>query len=127
MNLDEESLKGVVALMDYISELQSIVNEQNREIIHLKSLNKTEEKHAAERAFIGLYRKLEEKVEVYENLLHSIQASRVAFNSERVRLLLSLIDNWSYAHRQGNGEKSEKEIQEAVHAAFNKIKETVGG
>lgn len=69
---------------------------------------------------------LKEKVEVYESLLHALHfASSVTMNHERVGELLGLISNWSYAHRQGNGELSCKEQMECVSRAFLKMKEVV--
>lgn len=62
---------------------------------------------------------LEEKVQVYEKLLHAIQLSRsVTLNKERVVQLLDQIDAWSYAHRVGNGALSDEEQQQRIDAAF---------
>lgn len=68
---------------------------------------------------------LREKVQVYERLLHSLQAARVAVNPERVKFLLDLVDDWSYSHRCGNGELSQKEQQERIDKAFERIKNEV--
>lgn len=63
-----------------------------------------------------------EKVAVYEDLLHSIQAHcDITMNNEQVRELLSRICTWSYAHRSGNGELSEKDQNARIDSAFWKL------
>ena len=65
---------------------------------------------------------LKEKVKVYEQLLHNIQLNaEVAMNNENVRKLIGNICRWSYAHRVGNGELSEKEQDEVINTAFYKL------
>jgi hypothetical protein len=67
---------------------------------------------------------LREKVQVYEALLHNIQMHReVTMNSVEVIKLLDKIGNWSYAHRQGNGEPTEAEQQRMVNRAFWRLDE----
>ncbi|MNX57171.1 hypothetical protein D3C86_879820 [compost metagenome] len=67
-----------------------------------------------------------EKVEVYEALMHSIQMhSAVTMNSEGFGKLIDLVNSWSYAHRQGNGELSNEDQQELIDRAFNRIKKEV--
>ncbi len=67
---------------------------------------------------------LREKVKVYEDLLHRIQLNReVTMDGEKVAMLLDRIGNWSYAHRQGNGEFSEREQRRLIDAAFWKLNE----
>ena len=70
---------------------------------------------------------MQEKIEVYESLLHSMQACMVSSNHTRLDVMLDLIWDWSYAHRSGNGELSDEEQAERVEKAFMKIKEFVGG
>ena len=65
---------------------------------------------------------LQEKVDMYERLLHLIQLNyAVTLNSENVKILLNNIDAWSYAHRRGNGEYSEQEQQGFIDSAFYKL------
>lgn len=62
------------------------------------------------------------KVAVYEDFLHSVQMHcDVTMNNEQVRELLSRVCAWSYAHRSGNGERSEKDQNAAIDAAFWKL------
>ena len=66
---------------------------------------------------------LKEKVQVYEALLHDLQLYyEVTMDSEKVKELLKRISAWSYAHRAGNGEGGEKEQQERINSAFEKLK-----
>lgn len=60
-----------------------------------------------------------QKVEVYEDLLHSIQLySEVTMNNDQIREVIRRICAWSYAHRSGNGELTEKEQNEGIDQAF---------
>jgi len=66
---------------------------------------------------------LREKVEVYEQLLHDIQLhAEVTMRPDAVRALVGKICGWSYAHRSGNGELSEKEQQVRIDHAFWNLK-----
>ena len=65
---------------------------------------------------------MRQKIKKYEGLLHSIQMhAQVTMNHERVRNLIDQICSWSYAHRSGNGEISDKEQQQRIDAAFDKL------
>ena len=60
----------------------------------------------------------EEKVEIYEKLLHSIQmCAEVSMKHDRVREYITRICNWSYSHRVGNGEYSDEEQNALIEAA----------
>lgn len=62
---------------------------------------------------------LEEKIRVYEALLHQIQLHRsVTLNREKLLNLLDKIDRWSYAHRVGNGALSDEQQQAKIDSAF---------
>jgi hypothetical protein len=62
---------------------------------------------------------MREKIEVYEQLLHDLHFhSSVTMNHQAVMALLNKISSWSYAHRQGNGEYSEKEQNDVINHAF---------
>jgi hypothetical protein len=64
-----------------------------------------------------------EKVKIYERLLHNISYAVTAGNNERVRELVSLIDSWSYAHRSGNGELSDREQRTRVLLALRRLED----
>ena len=66
---------------------------------------------------------LREKVKMYEQLLHDIQLNaEVTMNGDNMRALIGNICSWSYAHRAGNGELSEREQQDRINAAFYKLR-----
>ena len=66
---------------------------------------------------------MHEKIEVYEALLHDLYFhSTVTMRHDAVMDCLNRIGAWSYAHRQGNGEFSEKEQQELVDHHFWNLK-----
>lgn len=67
---------------------------------------------------------LRQKVEVYEHVLHQIQLySSVVMDSAKISELIDLINNWSYAHRCGNGELSERQQQSIINKAFNRLQQ----
>ncbi len=60
-----------------------------------------------------------EKIDVYERLLHEIQFHReVTLDAAMVVKLLDKIGSWSYSHRRGNGVYTDKEQQILVDRAF---------
>jgi len=66
---------------------------------------------------------LKKKVKQYETFLHNINMMMVCGDSNRLQTLLNNADCWSYAHRIGNGELSDKEQQEIINKAFKKLNE----
>lgn len=63
-----------------------------------------------------------EKIKVYEQLLHDLYfASQVTMNNERVGKLLMNIGRWSYSHRCGNGELSERTQNSLINESFRKL------
>jgi hypothetical protein len=64
---------------------------------------------------------LRQKVEQYESLLENISLYMHAGTQISIRRLLNNIDDWSYSHRKGNGELSEKEQQQIINKAFWKL------
>ena len=65
----------------------------------------------------------QQKIKIYESLLHSIQASRnVTMDKNRLNILLDLICAWSKEHR---GEKTSTEIDESVNLCLQRIKEFI--
>jgi exopolyphosphatase/pppGpp-phosphohydrolase len=61
---------------------------------------------------------LKEKVEQYEQFLHSINMMLISGSIKGVQKLIDNADCWSYAHRVGNGELSEEEQQKLIDKAF---------
>ena len=65
---------------------------------------------------------LREKVDVYERLLHKIQLNaQVIMDHEVIKDLIGNICDWSYAHRQGNGELSNEEQDKLIRYHFEKL------
>lgn len=66
----------------------------------------------------------DEKIKMYEGLLHDLQMFyAVTLNSAQVKKLLDNIAAWSYAHRQGNGELTDKEQQEHIDFHFTRLRD----
>ena len=67
---------------------------------------------------------LKQKVEMYENFLHKINSFIVSCNHEGISELINNADNWSYCHRVGNGELSDRVQQQLINNAFWKLLDT---
>lgn len=67
---------------------------------------------------------LKEKIEMYEYFLHKINMFVISCNNNGIAELVKNADNWSYAHRVGNGEISDKEQQQHINNAFWKLCDT---
>ena len=66
---------------------------------------------------------LQEKVQVYESMLHSIQLfSSVVMDGPPMEHMIDIINSWSYAHRCGNGGYSDEEQSALVHRQFLRLK-----
>lgn len=67
---------------------------------------------------------LRQKVEQYESFLHKINSFIVSCNNDGIKELIENADNWSYSHRVGNGELSDREQQRMINNAFWKLLDT---
>ena len=68
---------------------------------------------------------LKEKVAIYEEFLHKINMFVTCCDNDGVAELVQNADNWSYMHRVGNGELSDKKQQEMINNAFWKLCDTL--
>lgn len=66
-------------------------------------------------------RELKLKVNKYEQFLHDINMYVTCCDNDKVRRLISNADNWSYAHRRGNGELTEAQENANVECAFDRL------
>lgn len=67
---------------------------------------------------------LKQKVAMYESYLHKINTFIVSSDNEGIKELVENADNWSYAHRVGNGELTDAEQRKHVNRAFWKLCDT---
>ena len=67
---------------------------------------------------------LKEKVKMYEKFLHKINMCVMCCNNLGVQELVHNADMWSYMHRCGNGEPSEREQQRMINSRFWKLLDT---
>ena len=67
---------------------------------------------------------LKEKVEMYENFLHKINIFCISCNNDGIAELVKNADNWSYSHRSGNGELSDRKQQQRINNTFWKLCDT---
>lgn len=68
--------------------------------------------------------KLKEKVAMYERFLHALNMGVTCVDNDMVRELVHNADSWSYAHRRGNGELSDREQQQLINSAFWRLCDT---
>ena len=59
-----------------------------------------------------------ERILCMESLLHQLNGARIAGKADQLIQLLDRIDDWSYAHRQGNGALTAQQQQQLIHKAF---------
>ena len=64
---------------------------------------------------------LKQKVAKYEDFLHRLDLMMTCGDNEGIKKLLSNASSFSYAHRIGNGELSEKEQQRIIDHNFWKL------
>ena len=64
---------------------------------------------------------LKEKVKMYEQFLHDVQMYSVCGRGDLIQALVNNACSWSYAHRVGNGEYSDKEQDKIVTTNFWKL------
>jgi len=67
---------------------------------------------------------LKEKINMYESFLHKINLFMICANNSGIAELIQNADNWSYSHRVGNGELSDKQQQQYINNAFWKLCDT---
>lgn len=67
---------------------------------------------------------LKQKVYQYESFLHKINEFIISCNNDGIKELIENADNWSYSHRVGNGEHSDREQQRIINNAFWKLLDT---
>ena len=61
---------------------------------------------------------------MYEGFLHDINLYCIIGKNEKIKDLVHNADMWSYAHRQGNGEFTEKEQNKIIDKRFKKLRDT---
>lgn len=59
-----------------------------------------------------------QKIEMYERFLHQINLCITCCDDKGVCDLVSRANHWSYSHRVGNGELSDKEQARLIAEAF---------
>lgn len=62
-----------------------------------------------------------ERLRKYQEFLHLLSMGVQVGNNEMIKQLLWNADNWSYAHRVGNGENSFREQQRIIDRATEKL------
>lgn len=61
------------------------------------------------------------RLAIYERFFHKINVYCIAMDDVKIREAIDLIDSWSYMHRVGNGELSDKEQQKLIDKAILKM------
>lgn len=64
-----------------------------------------------------------QRKEIYEDFLHKVALVALVHNQEKIIEGIKIIQDWSYAHRVGNGEYSDYEQQKIVDKVIAKMRE----
>lgn len=65
-----------------------------------------------------------EKIAMYERFLHKINMCMTCVDHDAIRELVDNANMWSYMHRVGNGELSDKQQDKLIHKAFWRLCDT---
>ena len=65
-----------------------------------------------------------QKIEMYESFLHRINMCIISGNHGGIAELVGNADDWSFSHRIGNGELSDRKQQQVINNAFWKLCDT---
>lgn len=63
-----------------------------------------------------------QRKEIYEDFLHKVALVAQIHNQAKITEGLKIIQDWSYAHRVGNGEYSDWEQQKIVDKVIAKMR-----
>lgn len=64
-----------------------------------------------------------EKIKVYETLFHDIRFYKdVIADHNSLNRALEIICDWSYAHKDNNGERTNDEIRHSIEHQFHRMK-----
>lgn len=68
---------------------------------------------------------LREEQDVFHKIMHIANLANITGKTDHMAKIVQAMDSWSYAHRRGNGELSDREQQQCVNSAFWKLREVV--
>jgi hypothetical protein len=68
---------------------------------------------------------LREEQEVFHKIMHIANMMQICGKDDHFKKIVWAMDDWSYAHRVGNGEPTDSEQQKIVNRAFWRLKEIV--
>ena len=57
-----------------------------------------------------------------ESIFHRVNVYVTSCNTQKIQEMITAMNMWSYAHRQGNGRLSPSEQQELIDEAFEHLK-----
>lgn len=63
-----------------------------------------------------------ERLQIYEDFFHKMQYANIGCREDRIIEAVNIIFDWSYAHRQGNGEYTEEEQQAMIDRHIERMK-----
>lgn len=64
-----------------------------------------------------------ERLAIYEGFFHKLNLYILSAQRQKITEAISLIDDWSYAHRVGNGELTLAEQKACVEGVIEKMKD----
>jgi len=67
--------------------------------------------------------KKSKELEVWRSVGNKINMACICVDNARVRDIVQAIDTWSYMHRVGNGEISDKETRKLINKALKALRD----
>lgn len=64
-----------------------------------------------------------QRLKIYEQFFHKINIYCTTMNGEKVKDAVGLIDSWSYCHRCGNGQLSNRQQQQLIDSVVKKMED----
>lgn len=68
---------------------------------------------------------LKRQVDIFHKFMNIVNIASISGKSDRLKLCLEKMNNWSYAHRMGNGQFTDSEQDQLVYHAFEELAKTV--
>lgn len=68
---------------------------------------------------------LKQQCETFHLIMHAFNVAAISCRNDHVRAIAEKMDDWSYAHRRGNGQLSDRERKQAIASAFWALDKTV--
>jgi hypothetical protein len=70
---------------------------------------------------------LREQVALFHHIMDWANMACMGCDNGHFKKIVHAMDDWSYAHRVGNGELTERQQQNCINRAYRRLEEVVNG